>query len=82
MDSTLCHFAALSFLPPAEVKANSLVSPLLVAIFAVWLFKEKVTAPRWIAGLVGFLWTLFIVRPGSDMLSWASLAGTALCHSL
>jgi drug/metabolite transporter (DMT)-like permease len=80
---------SVSFLPPAEVKANSLVSPLLVTIFAVWLFKEKVTALRWIAGVVGwiagvvgFLGTLFIVRPGSDMLSWASLAGTALCHSL
>jgi drug/metabolite transporter (DMT)-like permease len=34
--------------------------------------------------VVGFLGTLFIVRPGSDMLSWASLLalGTALCYSL
>jgi len=84
MGSTLCNFAALSFLPLAEVKAISFVSPLLVTIFAVWLLKERVTLSRWIAVVVGFLGTLFIVRPGSDMLSWASLLalGTALCYSL
>jgi drug/metabolite transporter (DMT)-like permease len=84
MGSRLCNFAALSSLPLAEVKAISFVSPLLVTIFAVWLLKERVARPRWIAVVVGSLGTLFIVRPGSDMLSWASLLapGTALCYSL
>jgi drug/metabolite transporter (DMT)-like permease len=84
LGSTLCNFGALSYLPLAEVKAISFISPLLVTIFAVWLLKEEVSAPKWIAVMVGFMGTLFIVRPGSHMLSWAaSLAvGTALCYSL
>jgi uncharacterized membrane protein len=84
LGSTLCNFFALSYLPLAEVKAISFVSPLLVTVFAVWLLREKVTLAKWIAVMVGFLGTLFIVRPGSHMLSWASslALGNALCYSL
>ena len=84
LGSTLCNFSALKFLPLAEVKAISFVSPLLVTVFAVWLLHERVTLTRWAAVVIGFLGVLFIVRPGSHMLSWAaSLAlGTALCYSL
>jgi len=42
MGSTLFNFSALSFLPMAEVKAISFVSPLLVTVFAVWLLSERV----------------------------------------
>ena len=84
LGSTLCNFAALSFLPLAEVKAISFVSPLLVAVFAVWLLREHVSWDKWLAVVVGFLGVLFIVRPGSTMLTWASglALGTALCYSL
>ena len=84
LGSTLCNFGAVSRLPLAEVKAITFISPLLVTVFAVWLLHEKVTRDRWIAVLVGFAGTLFIVRPGSSMLSpAASLAlGSALCYSL
>jgi len=84
LGSTLCNFAALSFLPLAEVKAISFVSPLLVAIFAVWLLREHVSWDKWLAVIVGFLGVLFIVRPGSAMLTWASALalGTAFCYSL
>ena len=84
LGSTLCNFFALSYLPLAEVKAISFVSPLLVTVFAVWLLREKVNPAKWIAVMVGFLGTLFIVRPGSHMLSWASslALGNALCYSL
>src|SRR5689334_1601437 len=80
LGSTLCNFSALKFLPLAEVKAISFVSPLLVTVFAVWLLKEHVTLSRWAAVVIGFLGVLFIVRPGSHMLSWAAFLalGTAL----
>ena len=35
MGSTSCYFGALSFLPMAEVKAVSFISPLLVTVLAV-----------------------------------------------
>ncbi len=84
LGSTLCNFGAISFLPLAEVKAISFVSPLLVTILAVWLLKEGVSTSRWVAILVGFGATLFIVRPGSAMLNPAVLLalGSASCYSL
>jgi len=84
MGSTLFNFSALSFLPMAEVKAISFVSPLLVTVFAVWLLSERVDRARWIAVAIGFLGVLFIVRPGSVMLQWPALLalGAALCYSL
>lgn len=50
----------------------------------IWLLREPVSLVKWIAVIVGFLGTLFIVRPGSAMLAWpAALAlGNALCYSL
>jgi drug/metabolite transporter (DMT)-like permease len=84
LGSTLCNFGAVSVLPLAEVKAITFVSPLLVTLFAVWLLREKVTRDKWAAVVVGFAGTLFIVRPGTSMLSpAATLAlGSALCYSL
>lgn len=84
LGSTLCNFGAVSFLPLAEVKAISFVSPLLVTVFAVWLLGERVNRGRWVAILVGFGGTLFIVRPGSAMLSPAVFLalGSAFCYSL
>lgn len=84
LGSTLCNFGAISFLPLAEVKAISFVSPLLVTAFAVWLLHEKVSMGRWIAILIGFGGTLFIVRPGTAMLNPAVMLalGSALCYSL
>lgn len=84
LGSTLCNFGAISFLPLAEVKAISFVSPLLVTVFAVWLLREQVSMSRWIAIAVGFAGTLFIVRPGSAMLNPAVFLalGSAFCYSL
>ena len=84
LGSTICNFGAISFLPLAEVKAISFVSPLLVTLLAVWLLKERVTMSRWIVILIGFGGTLFIVRPGSAMLNPAVLLAlsSAGCYSL
>ncbi len=84
MGSTLFNFTALSYLPMAEVKAISFISPLLVTLLAVWLLREHVNVARWIAVALGFAGVLFIVRPGSDMLQWPALfaLGSATCYSL
>jgi len=83
MGSTSCYFGALSFLPMAEVKAVSFISPLLVTVLAVWWLGEKVSRTRWLAVVAGFLGVLFIVRPGSAMIQWPALlaVGSALCYS-
>ena len=83
MSSTACYFGALSFLPMAEVKAVSFISPLLVTVLAVWWLHEEVSRARWLAVVTGFLGVLFIVRPGSAMIQWPALlaVGSALCYS-
>lgn len=83
MGSTACYFGALSFLPMAEVKAISFISPLLVTMFAVWLLHEKVSRSRWLAVVAGFLGVLFIIRPGSGLLQWPALlpVASAFCYS-
>ncbi len=83
MASTLFNFGALSFLPMAEVKAISFISPLLVTMFAVWLLHEKVSRSRWLAVVAGFLGVLFIIRPGSGLLQWPALlpVASAFCYS-
>jgi drug/metabolite transporter (DMT)-like permease len=83
MGSTACYFGALSFLPMAEVKAISFISPLLVTIFAVWLLKEEVNRSRWLAVIAGFLGVLFIIRPGTGLLQWPALLpiASAFCYS-
>jgi len=84
MGSTACYFGALSFLPMAEVKAVSFISPLLVTVLAVWWLREQVSRARWLAVVAGFLGVLFIVRPGSAMLQWPALLaiGAAFCYSV
>ncbi|HEV8645380.1 MAG TPA: DMT family transporter [Burkholderiales bacterium] len=84
MGSTACYFGALSFLPMAEVKAVSFISPLLVTVLAVWWLRERVSRTRWLAVVAGFLGVLFIIRPGSAMLQWPALlaVGAAFCYSL
>ena len=83
MGSTACYFGALSFLPMAEVKAISFISPLLVTIFAVWLLHEHVSRSRWLAVVAGFTGVLFIIRPGSGLLQWPALlpVASAFCYS-
>jgi len=83
MGSTACYFGALSFLPMAEVKAISFISPLLVTIFAVWLLREHVSRSRWLAVVAGFTGVLFIIRPGSGLLQWPALlpVASAFCYS-
>ncbi|MEO8009534.1 MAG: DMT family transporter [Betaproteobacteria bacterium] len=83
MGSTTCYFGALSFLPMAQVKAVSFISPLLVTLLAVWWLREQVSPTRWLAVVAGFLGVLFIVRPGSAMLQWPALLaiGAALCYT-
>lgn len=83
MGSTACYFGALSFLPMAEVKAISFISPLLVTLFAVWLLREQVNRSRWLAVIAGFLGVLFIIRPGTGLLQWPALLpiASAFCYS-
>ncbi len=82
--ATFLFFTAISFIPLADAGAISIVSPLLVTALSVWLLKERVGVPRWLAVVVGFCGALIVLRPGLGVMHPASLLvlGTAVCFAL
>ncbi|MEJ7669718.1 MAG: DMT family transporter [Casimicrobiaceae bacterium] len=73
MVSSLCFFSALKVLPLADATGLNYSTPILVMLMAGWFLRERITWPRWLFVLVGFVGMLLIVRPGSAMLQAASL---------
>jgi drug/metabolite transporter (DMT)-like permease len=55
--------SALIHMPLAELSAINLLSPLITTALAVIFFAEEVGWRRWTAIMVGFVGTLFIVKP-------------------
>ena len=65
---------ALIHMPLAELSAINLVSPLIITALAVIFFAEDVGWRRWTAIGVGFIGTLFIVKPAAgNFNAWAML---------
>ena len=65
--------SALKYMPLAESTSIAYLAPLLVTLMSVVFLKEKVELARWIAILCGFIGVLIIIRPGSNVFSWAVL---------
>ena len=82
--SSALYVAALVHLPLTDITAIVLLSPLIVTMMAVVVFREKVDARRWLAVLAGFAGVLFIVRPApASFNAWAIIAlGAAIANSL
>jgi drug/metabolite transporter (DMT)-like permease len=77
------YVAALLHLPMTDVSAILLLSPVIVTLMAVLLFREQVDARRWLAVLLGFAGVLVIVRPApASFNAWALVAlGAAFASS-
>ncbi|HKQ30808.1 MAG TPA: DMT family transporter [Burkholderiales bacterium] len=59
--------SAFSRLPLAETTSIQFIAPLLVALLAKPLLKERIGLLRWVALLTGFAGVLLIVRPGGQL---------------
>ncbi len=70
---SLLFVSALKLMPLAETTAILYLAPLLVTLFSVVFLKERVELARWIAVSFGFIGVLTIIRPGSNVFSWAVL---------
>lgn len=68
---------ALIHMPLAELSAINLVSPLMITALAVIFFAEEVGWRRWTAIAVGFIGTLFIVKPTPAAFNAWALLGIA-----
>ena len=75
--SSLSFFSALKFLPLAEATALNYSTPMIVTLMAASFLHERITIPRWAFVIAGFIGMLLIVRPGSEMLTPASLLALA-----
>ena len=59
------YFVALSKIPMATATTAFFISPILAMLLAVFISKEKITKPKIIALVLGFIGMLLIAKPGS-----------------
>ncbi len=81
---SVLFYMAIRFLPLADVMTFYLAGPIYVAAVSPWLLGERVNGRQWLAIAVGFAGVVFVLRPGSGSLSWASLISIAgsLCYAM
>ena len=80
---TALLFVGLGHMPLASASALLFVTPLLTVALSAAFLGERVSARRWAAVAAGFAGALVVLRPGSELFRWASLAplGAAACFS-
>jgi drug/metabolite transporter (DMT)-like permease len=80
---TALLFVGLGHMPLASASALLFVNPLLTVALSALFLGERVGARRWSAVALGFAGALVVLRPGTEVFTWASLAplGAALCFS-
>lgn len=71
--ATTCFFWALRYLPLADAIAIFFVQPMMLTLISGLFLGEKIGWHRRIAVCVGFIGALFIIRPGTDAFTLASL---------
>ncbi len=82
--SNLCFFFGVTFIPIGKASAISLAAPLVVALLAWPLLRERTTPGRIAALAVGFIGVIVVIRPGTSLFHWASLfiLASATCYGI
>jgi drug/metabolite transporter (DMT)-like permease len=76
---------ALHELSLARAYSLFFIAPMLIAIFSLLFFGERVGRAQWAAILVGFVGVLIVLKPETSGFGWAgsiAVLGTALCYAL
>lgn len=76
----LCMIVALNSLPLATANAVFYAAPVLVMVFGVWVFGERLSWLSLLAVVSGFLGIIVILRPVA--LSWETLSALGLALAL
>jgi drug/metabolite transporter (DMT)-like permease len=81
--SNLASFFAITFMPLADAAAVNQTAPLIVAVLAWPMLRERTTLPMALAAAAGFAGVLVIIRPGTAVFHVASLAVlfSATCYA-
>jgi drug/metabolite transporter (DMT)-like permease len=77
--SSILFVSALPYLRLADASAVSFVTPMLVTLGAVYVYRQKAPAGTWLALSASFCGVLLVIQPGSSAFTWAALLplGTA-----
>ncbi|ODT28050.1 MAG: multidrug DMT transporter permease [Kaistia sp. SCN 65-12] len=70
---TVLFYAAVVYLPLADVMSFYMAGPIYVAALSHFMLGEKVGWRRWTAILIGFCGVLIMLKPSSSALSLASI---------
>jgi drug/metabolite transporter (DMT)-like permease len=79
--ATFSYLLAVFNMPLANATAINMATPLVITLFAILAFGERVGPARWAAIVVGFLGVLLVVQPAGDGFNGYALlclAGTLL----
>ncbi|MBB2970636.1 MULTISPECIES: DMT family transporter [Phyllobacteriaceae] len=68
-------YAAVAYLPLADVMTFYMAGPIYVAALSHFLLGERIGWRRWLAVLIGFIGVVIALRPSSAMLTWPSIFG-------
>ncbi|CDZ47138.1 Hypothetical protein NGAL_HAMBI1189_17620 [Neorhizobium galegae bv. officinalis] len=68
-------YAAVAYLPLADVMTFYMAGPIYVAALSHFLLGERIGWRRWLAVLIGFIGVVIALRPSSEMLSLPSIFG-------
>lgn len=66
-------YAAVIYLPLADVMTFYMAGPIYVAAISHFLLGERIGWRRWLAVLIGFVGVIIALRPSTAMLSWPSM---------
>jgi S-adenosylmethionine uptake transporter len=69
---TACFYAAVAYLPLADVMSFYMAGPIYVAALSHLMLGEKVGWRRWLAILLGFCGVLIMLKPSSNAYSLAA----------
>ncbi|MHC5306300.1 DMT family transporter [Bartonella sp. LJL80] len=72
MDTGL-FYAAVAYLPLADVLTFYMAAPIYVAAVSHFFLGERIGWRRWLAIMVGFIGVIIALRPSTAMLSWPSV---------
>ncbi|MBB5575398.1 MULTISPECIES: DMT family transporter [Rhizobium] len=68
-------YAAVAYLPLADVITFYMAGPIYVAAISHFFLGERIGWRRWLAVFVGFIGVLIALRPSAAMFSWPSIFG-------
>lgn len=84
VSTSLFFTSSLRYIPLAESTSINFLAPLLVIVLSMPILDERVSMRQLCAVVIGFVGTLFIVRPGGDLFKPAVLLPfcSAFCFAM